>query len=86
MSAASLVVCALLGLATTGTAIAADAAIPRSEARPLKTVTEVDVYPRRTRHRYEGCPDRYSCFSLYGAYGPYGGPAYWGAYTAGYYR
>jgi hypothetical protein len=27
------------------------------------------------------CPDRYSCFSLYGAYGPYGGGAYWGRYT-----
>jgi hypothetical protein len=28
------------------------------------------------------CPDRYSCSSLYGAYGPYGGVAYWTAYTA----
>jgi hypothetical protein len=28
------------------------------------------------------CPDRYSCSSLYGAYGPYGGARYWGAYTA----
>lgn len=27
------------------------------------------------------CPDRYSCFSLYGAYHPYGGTDYWGAYT-----
>jgi hypothetical protein len=27
------------------------------------------------------CPDRYSCFPLYGAYGPYGGTAYRGAYT-----
>jgi hypothetical protein len=27
------------------------------------------------------CPDGYSCFPLYGAYGPYGGEAYWGAYT-----
>jgi hypothetical protein len=27
------------------------------------------------------CPDRYSCFSLYGAYQPYGGAGYWGAYT-----
>jgi len=32
------------------------------------------VCPRR-------CPDRYSCSSLYGAYGPYGGAAYWGRYT-----
>lgn len=28
------------------------------------------------------CPDRYSCSPLYGAYGPYGGQAYWRAYTA----
>jgi len=27
------------------------------------------------------CPDPYSCFPLYGAYGPYGGSRYWGAYT-----
>lgn len=27
------------------------------------------------------CPDGYSCQPLYGAYGPYGGVAYWGAYT-----
>jgi hypothetical protein len=29
-----------------------------------------------------GCPDRYMCSSLYGAYGPWGGTAYWGAYTS----
>jgi hypothetical protein len=27
------------------------------------------------------CPDGYSCAPLYGAYGPYGGVGYWGAYT-----
>jgi hypothetical protein len=27
------------------------------------------------------CPDGFSCYPLYGAYGPYGGVAYWGAYT-----
>ena len=27
------------------------------------------------------CPDRYYCYPLYGAYGPYGGTAFWGAYT-----
>jgi hypothetical protein len=31
------------------------------------------ICPRR-------CPDRYSCQSLYGAYGPYGGVGYWGRY------
>jgi hypothetical protein len=29
-----------------------------------------------------GCPDRYMCSSLYGAYGPWGGTAYWSAYTS----
>ena len=28
------------------------------------------------------CPDGYSCRPLYGAYGPYGGVGYWGAYTS----
>ena len=27
------------------------------------------------------CPDGYSCYPLYGAYGPYGGTRFWGAYT-----
>jgi hypothetical protein len=27
------------------------------------------------------CPDGISCHPLYGAYGPYGGVGYWGAYT-----
>jgi hypothetical protein len=35
------------------------------------------------RH-FVGCPDRYSCYPLYGAYGPYGGVAYWTAYTGRY--
>ena len=29
-----------------------------------------------------GCPDG-TCYSLYGAYGPYGGPLYWSRYTPG---
>lgn len=28
------------------------------------------------------CPVGDACSSLYGAYGPYGGTRYWGAYTA----
>lgn len=28
-----------------------------------------------------GCPDTVSCYSIYGAYGPYGGAAYWGTYS-----
>jgi hypothetical protein len=34
-------------------------------------------------HRRIGCPDRYSCYPLYGAYGPYGGAAYWSRYAYG---
>ena len=39
--------------------------------------------------QHSGCPSRYTCASLYGAYGPWGGAAYWGRYTYGgwgYYR
>ena len=32
---------------------------------------------------WRGCPDRYSCAPLYGAYGPYGGRDYWAAYSYG---
>ena len=28
-----------------------------------------------------GCPLGYACYSLYGAYGPWGGALYWGAYS-----
>ena len=31
--------------------------------------------------RFLACPDRYSCQSVYGAYGPYGGRAYWAEYS-----
>lgn len=36
------------------------------------------VWPR---YGWRGCPDRYSCSALYGAYGPYGGEGYWAAYS-----
>ncbi len=32
-----------------------------------------------------GCPDGISCAPLYGAYGPWGGQAYWGSYSVPYY-
>jgi hypothetical protein len=35
---------------------------------------------------WRGCPDGVSCFPLYGAYGPWGGRAYWGAFSNQYYR
>jgi hypothetical protein len=45
--------------------------------------TAVRTYVKHER-RYVGCP-AYYCAPLYGAYGPYGGQAYWSAYT-GWYR
>jgi hypothetical protein len=39
---------------------------------------------RHSHRSLYGCPDRVSCFPLYGAYGPYGGTAYWGVYSYGY--
>jgi hypothetical protein len=42
----------------------------------------VREYVHMRRHlTYGGCPDHYSCYPLYGAYGPYGGRAYWAAYS-----
>ena len=31
--------------------------------------------------RRPACPDPFSCHSTYGAYGPYGGAAYWTRFT-----
>lgn len=61
-------------VATVPSAFAADKAV---EIRP-RDGTYVKV---RQVHRYLRCPDRYSCYPLYGAYGPYGGEAYWAAYS-----
>jgi hypothetical protein len=56
----------------------ADGMTVKQHARKVVTQTSV-VRP--------ACPDPYSCSSLYGAYGPYGGAAYWTRYTyAGWYR
>jgi hypothetical protein len=66
------------------------------DSLPSARITESRVEPHCTRIRtcqsglcswrrvcWQGCPDRYSCSPLYGAYGPYGGSAYWGAYSYG---
>jgi hypothetical protein len=62
------------GLVSTSNVMAADFQYD-SRAR---VVTRSAVPRSATR-----CPDRYSCSSLYGAYGPYGGAAYWTRYTYG---
>jgi hypothetical protein len=47
--------------------------------RLVRTCTAVGCGWRRSCPH--SCPDRFSCSPLYGAYGPYGGTRYWGAYT-----
>ena len=58
--------------------LAADAGIPvvQRAARHYRVVEECGWRRCPTR-----CPDRYSCASLYGAYGPWGGQQYWAAYS-----
>ena len=54
------------------------------------------AHARKVHHAYQadcvafdrcgapvGCPTRYYCYSLNGAYGPYGGHAYWTRFTYG---
>jgi hypothetical protein len=61
---------------------------PLAAAEVAVTSPDVEL-PRTVRHHhrraerrpYLGCPDGLSCYPLYGAYGPYGGEAYWAAYT-----
>jgi hypothetical protein len=64
------------GLLAISSANAADLAV---EGRGPRVATS---HCGRHWHCWVGCPDGYSCSPLYGAYGPYGGTAYWGAYTA----
>ena len=48
---------------------------------------QYDLFKQWTSVMRPACPDPYSCSPLYGAYGPYGGAAYWTRYTyAGWYR
>ena len=63
-----------------GKAQAADVSVGK------RYVTRSDCGPRgcEWRRRLNRCPDRLSCYPLYGAYGPYGGVAYWSEYSYGY--
>ncbi len=62
-------------------AVAAEVGISSDVEQP-RTVRH--HHRRAERRPYIGCPDGYSCYPLYGAYGPYGGQAYWAAYTGWY--
>lgn len=85
--AAALLVSA--GTLTSFDAIAADAQVPRQDrGRIVASNPNCQDLWRCSRlgckwHRVcsRPCPDGYSCYPLYGAYGPYGGVAYWGGYT-----
>ncbi len=62
----------LAGMSLSFEAKAADTNKPRANLDRSATAS-----PKRP------CPDGYSCYPLYGAYGPYGGGAYWASYTYG---
>jgi hypothetical protein len=60
---------------------------PGEDSRRTVRVCGLDgcEWRRSYWHRCLGGRDaRYTCGSLYGAYGPWGGAGYWDAYTAGY--
>jgi hypothetical protein len=78
----------LIAAITIATALAALLIAKPGQAADLnihnRHVSRSDCGPsgcRRHRIAYR-CPDL-SCYPLYGAYGPYGGAAYWGAYSWG---
>jgi len=66
----------LFGIACAQSAVAADLYGGR-------TSTSVHA-PREAAVVRVPCPDKYSCWPLYGGYAmPYGSPAYWSRYTYG---
>jgi hypothetical protein len=82
---------AVLGLFALVVAIACDCVIYEAAADETPLVHharkpyQARVGPPCAYHRCGppvGCPDG-TCYSLYGAYGPYGGPLYWSRYTYG---
>ncbi|MBV8095694.1 MAG: hypothetical protein JO110_21195 [Acetobacteraceae bacterium] len=75
-----------LVLATAMVAVAAVAtvSVPKASAADLGIRHGDGTYVRLHHAHYRRllrCPDRYSCSSLYGAYGPYGGRTYWAEYS-----
>ena len=56
------------------------APVAAAELGVMSPRTTVHTYIKREHRYYVGCP-AYTCSSLYGAYGPYGGSAYWARYT-----
>jgi hypothetical protein len=60
---------ALSGLATPNFAAATDLSVVRHSRHVV------------AQYRPMACPDGYGCYPLYGAYGPYGGTAYWTSFS-----
>lgn len=75
----------LFVLALSGASVAADYSVAQQPRRYHRSADVCHVRhcgPNRcTTINVCGCPDRYSCYGLYDAYGPYGGRAYMSAYT-----
>jgi hypothetical protein len=63
-------------------AIAAIIAADLSTKTRAADLQQLPAWKRSVHFRppYKHCT-RYYCYPLYGAYGPFGGTAYWGAYT-----
>lgn len=86
VASASMAVCIAFGFSTNGRAT--ELGVPRdrvAEALPHCDGTQ-PCRPVSCGPGYRCkplCPDGYSCYPLYGGYGPYGGSAYWDAYTGG---
>lgn len=79
-------VLALAALSFSTDARAAEMGVPHARvANALPPCTEAGPCNPACLHHHcrPFCPDGYSCYPLYGAYGPYGGIAYWDAYTGG---
>jgi hypothetical protein len=73
-------------LGTVAIAVITGAYLPAARAADLHRPTlqrSVGHGGWHQRYGYVGCTTSYYCYPLYGAYGPYGGTSYWGAFTEG---
>jgi hypothetical protein len=86
----NIILASVAALALLGAGSLAQAADMAAPAGPPTRVQPVDIAPTQpaagpyqpcTAKCRVVCPDGYSCAPLYGAYGPYGGEAYWGGFT-----
>ena len=80
----------LLAVTTMLAVLVSDAVVRSAVADGMDRRPKKVVVPYQSDCGYYGCrsrcPDRYSCSSLYGAYGPWGGAAYYSRYSGWFYR